>query len=97
MSEKELEQLKAKVAPIFIRNGAVSVLVFGSYARGEASKNSDIDFLVTIKNPKMGLLEFVGMKQEIENVLQRKVDIVEIGALKPNLKKYVTKDLVKIL
>jgi len=97
MSEKELEQLKTKVAPIFTKNGAIRVSIFGSYARGEASKNSDIDFLVTIRNPKMGLLEFVGMKQEIEKALKRKVDIVETGALKPNLKKYVTRDLVKIL
>jgi len=97
MSENDLEQLETKVKPIFVKNGVVRAAIFGSYARGKARKNSDIDFLVTIKNPEMGLLEFIGMKQELEKTLKRKVDIVESGALKPNLKKYVIRDLIKIL
>lgn len=97
MSDKELEQLKIKVVPILRKYGVIRASVFGSFARGEATKKSDIDFLVTIKNPDMGLLEFVGMQQEIAGKIKRKVDIVEQEALKKNLKKYVMHDLVKIL
>lgn len=97
MSDKELKQLKIKVAPILKKYGVVRAGIFGSYARGEANKNSDIDFLVTIKNPEMGLLEFVAMQQELGKKINRKVDVVEQEALKLNLKKYVMNDLIKIL
>lgn len=97
MSEKELEQLKVKVIPILKKYGVIRAGVFGSFARGEATKKSDVDFLVTIKNPKMGLLEFVAMQQEIGKTIDRKVDVFEQEAIKPNLTKSISADLIKIL
>ncbi len=97
ISDKELAQLKTQVTPILKKYGVIRAGVFGSFARGEATKNSDVDFLVTIKNPKMGLLEFIGMQQEVGKKINRKVDIVEQEALKPKLKKYIMDDLIQIL
>lgn len=71
--------------PAFRRYGVRKAAVFGSVARGEARKNSDIDFLVKIKRP-MGLFEFVGLQQDLEDRLGREVDLVTYNSIYPRLK-----------
>ena len=66
--------------------------VFGSYARGEATENSDIDIAVEISGP-MGL-SFVAMADEIENLFGIKTDIVPKRSIKPEYLQYVEKDIV---
>ena len=59
--------------------------IFGSYARGEETEESDVDRLVVFdrKNHSIGLLEHVRMINTLETMLQRKVDLVEEGTLLP--------------
>ncbi len=59
--------------------------IFGSYARGEETEESDVDILVVFdrKNHSIGLLEHVRMINSLETLLQRKVDLVEEGTLLP--------------
>ena len=59
-------------------------------------KNSDIDILVDIK-ADISLLDFVGLKQKIEEVLGRKVDLVEYDTLKPILRERILKQQVVLL
>lgn len=66
--------------------------VFGSYARGEATANSDIDIAVEISGP-MGL-NFVTMADEIEELFGIKTDVVPLRSIKPKYLDYVTKDIV---
>lgn len=66
--------------------------VFGSYARGEATDQSDIDIAVEITGP-MGL-NFVAMANEIEILLGRKTDVVPLRSIKPQYLQFVQKDLV---
>lgn len=80
--------IKKQILPILIRQGVTKAALFGSAARGEMRKNSDIDLLVSIKKKKT-LLDFVDLKLELEKKLERKVDIVEYGAIKPNLKDFI--------
>lgn len=68
--------------------------VFGSYARGEATENSDIDIAVEITGP-MGL-SFIAMANEIEEILGTKVDVVPKRAIKPHYLPYVEKDIVYV-
>lgn len=91
-----LEEVKEKTIPILKQNGVKRAGVFGSVARGEAGPDSDVDMLVEIP-PKFGLFNFVGLKHELEDVLGRKVDLVEYGAVKPLLVKYVMQDHTPIL
>ena len=66
--------------------------LFGSYARDEASENSDIDIFVKMQ-PK--LLNMVAVKQTIEKDLCKKVDIVRLREkMNPYLKKRILKDAV---
>ena len=68
--------------------------VFGSYARGEATENSDIDIAVDITGP-MGL-SFIAMANEIENLFRTKVDVVPRRSIKPDYLPYVEKDIVYV-
>ncbi|MDG6913126.1 MAG: nucleotidyltransferase family protein [Nitrososphaerota archaeon] len=56
--------------------GARRLRVFGSVRRREATRTSDIDLIVEWER-KVSTLEFVGMRLDLEKLLQRKVDLVE--------------------
>ncbi|GHT72501.1 hypothetical protein FACS189456_1170 [Bacteroidia bacterium] len=56
--------------------------LFGSYARGEATRHSDVDILVKfIPNNKVSLLDYAHMMNELQRLLHKKVDLVEDGCL----------------
>jgi len=95
MSDKELEQLKTKITPILKKYGVIRAGVFGSFARGEATKNSDIDFLM--KFPKgTSLFDVGGVIVDLEKELGREIDIASEGYLKERIIPYVERDLVNI-
>jgi len=91
----DLENIKQKVRPILQKYGINKAGIFGSSARGETNVN-DIDLLVKIEQ-KISLLDFIGIKQELEDELDMKVDLVEYDSLKPALKKDILKDEVPVL
>lgn len=64
--------------------GYRSLAVFGSVARGEATKDSDIDLLVETPEGTSSF-GFIKFKQLIEQVLGRQIDLVDYGGLKPKL------------
>lgn len=68
--------------------------VFGSYARGEATENSDIDIAVDIAGP-MGL-NFVAMAEEIESLFGTKTDVVPSRSIKPEYLPFVEKDIIYV-
>ena len=92
---KTLKEIQKKAVPILKKNGVVKAGIFGSYARGEQKKKSDVDMLV--KPPKGMGLEFIGLQLELEKKLGKKVDLVTYRSLSPYLKKYILSDEVRIL
>ena len=72
------------------QHGARSVRIFGSTARGEASVTSDLDILVDMET-KSTLLDIVAIKQDLEDLLGCRVDVVTESALSP----YIRKDVLK--
>ena len=85
-----MEAIKKKVVPILKRQGVIKAAVFGSFARGEETKNSDIDFLMKITKNKT-LFDLIQLKLELEKKLGRSVDIVEYDAIHPLIRKEVLK------
>ncbi len=73
-----------------------SLGIFGSYVRGEAGKSSDLDLLVEIDDPKMGLLKFIALENYLSDVLGVKVDLVEKQALKPAIGRHVAEEVESI-
>ena len=94
--KKNVEQIKRKILPILSRYGVTKVGLFGSCIRDEMSPDSDIDILVEIEKD-ISLLDFVGLKLEIEEVLGKKVDLVEYDTIKPLLRERILKEQVVIL
>ena len=93
---KHIEEIKQKILPILQHYGVKRVGLFGSCIRGEMKEDSDIDILVEIEKD-ISLLDFVGIKLEIEEALGRKVDLVEYSTIKPLLKERILNEQVIIL
>jgi len=91
-----IEKLKSKIVKVLKENGVRRAGIFGSYARGEQKKNSDIDILIEIDN-SLSLLDFIGIKLDLENELKKRVDLVEYRAIKPLMRKTVLDEEVSIL
>ena len=71
--------------------------IFGSFARGDNKKGSDIDILVEFKESPT-LLTLIKLENDLSEILGVKVDLVTTGALKnKRIKKSIKKDLIKIL
>ncbi len=85
-----------EIVKILKKNDVVKAGLFGSYARGEANKNSDIDILVEIKK-EISLLGFIGLKLKLEEKLKKKVDLVEYNTIKPLIRDSILNEEVKIL
>ena len=85
-----------KIIPLLKRHGVVKAGVFGSYARGEAGKRSDIDMLVKFSGKK-SLLDLVGLSMELEENPGRKVDLLTYGSVHPLLKDRIMKEEKRIL
>lgn len=93
----KFDELREKILPVLLPYGVKSVAVFGSIVRGEDTLESDIDILVELKQPSerppIGLRWF-GLEQELEQILERKVDLVSQAALSPYIQPYVEKEMV---
>jgi predicted nucleotidyltransferase len=92
----DVNDIKSKILPILRKYNVKKAGIFGSMARNEENEESDVDILVEIDSD-ISLLDFVGMKIEIEEALGKKVDLVEYNAIKPLLRKRILKEEVHIL
>lgn len=78
-----LDSIKLLVLPVAKRNALNSISLFGSYARGEANPESDIDLLIDGGNYS-GLFGFMDIKEQFEKALGKKVDLISRVALEEN-------------
>ena len=77
------------------QHGAHHVRVFGSVSRGEAGPASDVDLLVQMDSGR-SLLDLIGLTQELESILQRKVDVLTDEGLSPYLKERIQAEAVPV-
>ena len=94
-NNKLKKSTERKIVSILKKNGVSKAAIFGSYVRGDATKNSDIDIL--IQPPKGIGLGFIGIKLELEKKLGKKVDLLTYNSIHPYLKKYILDDEVRII
>ena len=88
MSSSILQKYRKEILTLASHHGARDVRVFGSLARGEGTDSSDLDLLVTL-NEGRSLLDLVGLKQDLEDLVHRPVDVVTERALSPYLRERV--------
>lgn len=78
------EAMTKIIADYFKTQPVLKAWLFGSFARGEETPLSDVDILVEFDHGRpIGLLRYAGMWREIEDLIGRKVDLVEDGTLMP--------------
>ena len=69
--------------------------IFGSYARGEQKKNSDVDVLVKLHD-RATLFDLVGLGNFLEEKLHVKVDVVSERAVRPELKAQILQEVIAV-
>ncbi len=95
-STTKLEEIKRKAIPILKESGVSRSAIFGSYARGEETEISDIDFLVEFK-AKKNLLDLVDLKIKLEDIFGLRVDVLTYRSVSPYLRDIIEKDKVDVL
>ena len=71
--------------------------VFGSYARGEETRKSDVDILVRFdKNARVSLLDYAGIMIDLEKLLRKKVDLLTEGGIMKFAKESIEIDKILI-
>jgi len=91
-----VEEIGIIVKPILEKYGIRYAGVFGSYARGDARPDSDVDILVSFGDQPFTLLDMVGLKDEISEKLNKPVDLVSERAVVSYFKDYIYRDLKPI-
>jgi predicted nucleotidyltransferase len=89
--EYVVRQKRNEILRIAERHGAYNVRVFGSVARGEAGPDSDVDLLIDA-GEKVSSWFPAGLILDLEDLLGRRVDVVEEVALRPELRSYVLRE-----
>jgi predicted nucleotidyltransferase len=88
MGRLDLQEIRAKLqlhrAELQREYGVVEIGVFGSYARGEATAESDVDILVEFGKP-IGFFKYLELEECLGEWLGTKVDLVTRAALKPHI------------
>ncbi|OON98994.1 MAG: hypothetical protein ATN35_02600 [Epulopiscium sp. Nele67-Bin004] len=80
-----LNQIQSMTIPVFKANGIVKAIIFGSYAKGIATEDSDIDICIDSQGKLKGL-DFIGLSEDIRKKLQKEVDLIDITHIDNNSK-----------
>lgn len=94
--DEQIKQIAEKTAPVFEKYGIEYAGLFGSYARGDEKAESDVDILVRRGNQSLSLFDFISMKDEISDILNKKVDLISEKAVIPYFKDHIFHDLKAI-
>jgi hypothetical protein len=88
------ENLKIHKAKLSTKYGLTNIAIFGSYGRGQQTKDSDVDILVDFEKP-IGI-EFIDLASELEEILSIKVDLVSKNGVKPDYLKNIETELIYV-
>ena len=90
-----IEKFRRQMVQIARDHGAKSVQLFGSFAIGNATDQSDIDLLVEMESNR-SLLDIIAIKNDIEEITDRKVDVVTRKALSPYIADQIIRSAQKL-
>jgi uncharacterized protein len=92
-NKQELYKLIQSVQQNIFAFGVVKIAVFGSFVRDEATEDSDVDFFMEFEPEAKTLKNFIGLKNYLQNLLGRKVEIVTPQSLNEFIGKYILKEI----
>ena len=94
--KSDLDEIKHKALPFLQQAGVTRSSIFGSFARGEQTKQSDIDILVELPKDK-SLLDLIGLEMNLKTALGRNVDLTTYRSISPYLQSYIQQNQVRII
>ncbi|MDD1760930.1 MAG: nucleotidyltransferase family protein [Methanothrix sp.] len=92
----QIQPVREMIIDILRRNGVKRASFFGSIVRGEMTEDSDVDLLVEFEGKK-SLLDLAHLKNELEDSINRRVDLLTFKSLHPRLKDRILAEQVPIL
>ena len=95
ITSRDLRSRRDEIFKIAALHGAKDLRIFGSVARGETTQSSDLDVLIRLE-PGRSLLDLIGIKQDLEDLLGCSVDVVTEEAVSPHIRDQVLKDAVSL-
>jgi uncharacterized protein len=90
-----LQQHRKLILALARKRGVKNVRVFGSFARGEENKESDLDLLVLMRNGK-DLLDLIAFLEDVQEVMKRDVDVIDERGLKPYVRDKVLSEAIAL-
>ncbi|NCO12733.1 MAG: hypothetical protein AUJ41_00550 [Candidatus Pacebacteria bacterium CG1_02_43_31] len=90
-----MQSIIDQTIPILQKYGITKASLFGSYAKNNFDQNSDVDIL--IQPPKNMGLSFINLHLELENKLNKKVDLVSYNGINKHLRSYILENQIKII
>jgi len=92
----QMQPVREMIIDILRRNGVKRASFFGSIVRGEMTEDSDVDLLVEFEGRK-SLLDLAHLKNELEDSINRRVDLLTYKSLHPSLRDRILAEQVPIL
>ncbi|MEO8382758.1 MAG: nucleotidyltransferase domain-containing protein [Acidobacteriota bacterium] len=93
MTRDEILRVIAVNRPHLVSLGVCELALFGSYARGDAGPDSDVDFIVDLVEKSFD--RYMELKEFLEELLGRKVDLVLKGAIKSRMRERILREAVR--
>ncbi len=88
--------LQAHKTELAQRFGVVSIGLFGSYARGEAREDSDIDIAIELASDRKSLSNFLSVRRYLEEQFGKSVDLGIESTLKPLVRELVAREIIHV-
>ena len=89
-----IKKLETSVPAIRSRFGVTRIGIFGSFARGEQTRTSDVDVLVDFASGYANLKNFIGLSDYLEALFRRKVDLLTEPSISDLIRPYIEKDVI---
>ena len=91
-----IDEIKVAITPVAQKYGVKCIALFGSYARGEAEMESDIDLHLINTGIPWGYFKLLSFRHELESCLGVSVDVLTTGAMDSELRERILRDEVMI-
>lgn len=93
--EDVVRMMRDALPELSARYGFLHLDLFGSFARNESRSESDVDLLVTFQGEPT-FARYMGLKEDLEMLVGRKVDLVTAAGLKPRIREAVLAELYRV-
>lgn len=88
-----LDEIKSRVLPVIQKYNIPAMYLFGSYARGEATEESDLDFLVDTTETRLtSLLSLGELYCDLEEIFHKEIDLITVCAVTQNISTETDRD-----